>query len=83
MGVQDFLALTIVVGAVIYVTRSLWRTLGGGSKGSSCHCSQSKPKVDSPDMPAKSMNLKRTPLIPVDQIGIPASNQSEADKIEK
>lgn len=83
MGIQDVVALIIVTGAVYYVTRSLWRMLGS-SKGSGCHRSQKKSKDNAKHDPqAKSRHLIRSPLIPVDQIGIPTSNQPEADKIDK
>ena len=83
MDMQDIVALVIVTGAVYYVTRSLWRTLGS-SKGSGCHCSHDKSEDKANlDPQAKPRVLKRTPLIPVDQIGIPTSNQPEAEKIDK
>lgn len=83
MEVQDVVALMIVGGAVYYVTRSLWRTLGS-SKGSTCHCPQNQSKDEANrEQQTNPRHLKRTPFIPVDQIGIPDSKQPEAEKIDK
>ena len=83
MDIQDVVALIIVTGAVYYVTRSLWRTLGS-SNSNGCNCSHKKSEDKANRDPhAKPRDLIRTPLVPVDQIGIPTSNQPEAEKIDK
>ena len=83
MGIQDILALTIVSGAVFYVTRSFWRTLGSRD-GPGCHCSHSHPPAESNNTSATdSMRIKRNPLVPLDQIGVPQKNKSTTGKCDQ
>jgi len=74
MELQDILAIVIVTAATLYVTRSISRTLRG--KGG-CHCSQNKPSKESGKTVAKhQMGIKMTPLVTLDQVGLPQKGKS-------
>jgi len=81
MGFQDFLAIMIVGAATLYVTRTLWRTLSGRG-GCNCSHSSAATKSDS-ESTAQSMGMKRTPFIPLEQLGLPQRDKIAAKSNSK
>ena len=78
MGIQDAIALTIAAGAVVWVGRSLWRSIHKGG----CHCAHTGDS-DSPrsTCSAAANGVKRIPLVTLDPIGKPtAANPSEPNR---
>ncbi len=74
MDIQDILVIVIVGAAILYVTRSLWRTLGG--KGG-CHCSQNQSSDGSNSCGSTNpMGIKMTPIVPLGQVGLPQKDKS-------
>lgn len=59
MGVQDFIAIAIAGGAVVFTARFLWRSMTGDKGCTSCPTASAAKKADTP-------KLKRTPLVTLD-----------------
>ena len=69
MGLQDVIALTLALGAVVYLGRSLVGMMTG-SKG--CACGKVSRPADSQDAGQRNRtHLKRLPLVTIDQVGKP------------
>ena len=72
MGLQDIVAIIVVIGAISFVGRSMWRAVKGQG---SCGCSRKVCGSVGPDEQSSTdRGLKRTPLVTLDQIGKPKSN---------
>lgn len=75
MGWQDVIAIAIAIGAAIFVIRTLWRSLSGGG----CHCAQAESASPQDSAPrASTPSLKRTPLVTIEQVGLPSSRRESA-----
>jgi len=58
MGIQDIIAISIALGAVVFTVRFLWRTMTGNEGCSTCPTAANK-KAETP-------KLKRTPLVNIE-----------------
>ena len=75
MGIQDYLALTVVAVALAYAGRSVWRMLNGKTGcATNCGCGD-KPATGGAIRPP-SRGLKCLPLVTLDQVGKPAPSAS-------
>jgi len=69
MGIQDYLALTVVAVALAYAGRSVWRMLNGKT-GCATNCGCGAKPTQSDASPATSnRGLKRVPLVTIEQVG--------------
>lgn len=69
MGLQDVIALTLTLAAVVYMGRSLVGMMAG-SKG--CGCAKAPRSADSPGAgQPNSRQLRRLPLVTIEQVGRP------------
>jgi len=75
MGIQDYLALTVVAVALAYAGRSVWRMLNGKTGcAPNCGCGDKPAKAGAARPPPR--GLKRVPLVTLDQVGKPAPSAS-------
>ena len=75
MGIQDYLALTVVAVALAYAGRSVWRMLNGKTGcATNCGCGDKPAKAGAVRPPPR--GLTRVPLVTLDQVGKPASPAS-------
>jgi hypothetical protein len=75
MGIQDYLALTVVAVALAYAGRSVWRMLNGKTGcATNCGCGDKPAKAGAVRPPSR--RLKRLPLVTLDQVGKPAPSAS-------
>ncbi len=69
MGLQDVIALTLALAAAVYMGRSLVRMMTG-SKG--CACGKASRPADSQGAGQhNSRQLRRLPLVTIEQVGTP------------
>jgi hypothetical protein len=69
MGIQDVIALLVVAGAIWFVARALLGTFRGRG---GCGCGQAKSgQLFDKCTSKRSPTVKRRPIIPSDQIGLP------------
>jgi len=75
MGIQDYLALTVVAVALAYAGRSVWRMLNGKTGcATNCGCGDTPAKAGALRPPSR--GLKGVPLVTLDQVGKPAPSPS-------
>jgi len=75
MGIQDYLALTVVAVALAYAGRFVWRMFHGKTGcATNCGCGDKPTNPEAPRSPAR--GLKRVPLVTLDQVGKPAPSAS-------
>jgi hypothetical protein len=69
MGLQDVIALSVAGAAALFAGRTIWRSINRGGCGGSCGRAN---KAASQGTPPPSPRLVRTPLVSIDQIGVPS-----------
>jgi len=70
MGIQDIIAIGIVLAAVLWIVRRFVRA----SKSSGCRCGCTPQTGPSAASRRDRTGLKQTPLVRPDQIGLPTAN---------
>jgi len=67
MGVQDYIALAIALGAVVFVLKFTWRSFSGG--GCACEKGDGGNGGSCGNAPVRS-GIKQTPMVLIDEIGV-------------
>lgn len=75
MGIQDIIAIGIVLAAALWCIRRLRRA----TKTGGCNCGCGRQAGATPSGQDDRTGLKRVPLVPTDQIGLPSTTPNREE----